>query len=208
MRDRIKLIVLTLIIGLSLNSCGVFKNTKKLKNIQKTEEVVNISTKENSKSDVKVSQQDIQKDVNVTITESETKETRKSPDLKVSVPRKDIKVGKEITLLDSLTGRKIIVLLDSLSDSFNIKVEGDSSVKETKNKITNISDKSKESNKDSTDNSLKQVAVTHREDKSSYTKNVDNESKVSVVGIIFMFVGLALGIFLLIWLVRKFILKR
>lgn len=208
MRDRIKLIVLTLIIGLSISSCGIFKNTKKLKNIQKTEEVVNISTKENSKSDVKVSQQDIQKDVNVTITESETKETRKSPDLKVSVPRKDIKVGKEITLLDSLTGRKIIVLLDSLSDSFNIKVEGDSSVKETKNKITNISDKSKESNKDSTDNSLKQVAVTHREDKSSYTKNVDNESKVSVVGIIFMFVGLALGIFLLIWLVRKFILKR
>lgn len=114
-------IISILILGLT-SSCSIFKNNKRSKNIEKVEEVKVVEQRETSQADVKVTQTDKQNDINTTTTETTTRETTKGSDIKVSIPKKDVKIGKEITILDSLTGRKIIVLLDSLSQTLNIQL--------------------------------------------------------------------------------------
>lgn len=202
-----RILLIFLVFG-TLTSCSIFKNNKKSKNIEKVEEVKVVEQRETSKADVKVNQTDKQNDINTTTTETTTKETTKGSDIKVSIPRKDVKIGKEITVLDSLTGRKIIVLLDSLSQTLNIKVDGDTIIKETTTKTTQTSDKSKQSSKDSTDNSLKQVAINQRDEKDSYKKDVDNKSSVSILGIIGLFVGIVIAVVGIIVGLKKFVFKR
>ena len=206
--NRTILILITLVSSILLSSCSVFKNNKKSKDIEKVEEVKVVEQKEVSKTDVKVNQTDKQNDINTSTTETTTKETIKSPDIKVSVPRADIILGKPITLLDASTGKKIIVLLDSLANSLDIKVEGDTIVRETKVKTTTTSDKSKESSKDVTDNSQKQVAINQRDEKDGYKKSVDAESDTSIVGIIGLFVGLVILIVGVIWGLKKFLFSN
>lgn len=200
-------IISILILGLT-SSCSIFKNNKRSKNIEKVEEVKVVEQRETSQADVKVNQTDKQNDINTTTTETTTKETTKGSDIKVSIPKKDVKIGKEITILDSLTGRKIIVLLDSLSQTLNIEVDGELVVKETTTKVTQTTDKSKQSSKDSTDNTLKQVAINQRDEKQSSKKDVDTESNVSIVGILGLAIGLLILLGGLIWFLVKIVFKR
>lgn len=196
----------------SLNSCGLFKNSRKQKNIEKTESVVKVDSNETTSGEVKVSDKTINKDVNVVINERETttKKTTKGEDIKVTTDKSKINPNGETELIDSITGQKIILILDSLSNSLTIKLKSPEVVEETtiKERTTSSSDKSKESQKDSADTYSKQVAVTSNERSKSSSSQSSKESKSSLIAIIGLFLGIAIMIVTVAWGIKKFVLKK
>src|SRR5690606_18088616 len=199
---RIIWIIGSLTLILNLTSCGIFKNSSKSKSIDKLEEVVVVEKKDTDVSEVK--EREVDKDVNTTITETTTKKTTKGTDIKTSVRKGDFDDSGRAELTDSL-GRKIVLSLDTLTETLNIIIEAPEVVEETTTRKTEQSDRSKE--RETTEKTEKVAVLNTREEREEYNKQTEKESKVSPVGLLLLFVGIVIVVVGIVWGIKKLIKK-
>ena len=200
---RIICIISSLILILSLTGCGLFKNSSKSKSIDKLEEVIVVEKKDTDITELK--EREVDKDVNITITETTTKRTTKGTDTKISVRKGDFDDSGKAELTDSL-GRKIVLSLDTLTEVLNIIIEAPEVVEETTTRKTEQTDRSKE--RETTDRVEKVAILNTREERDTYKKQTEKESKVSPVGLLILLAGIVIVVVGIVWGIRRFVFKR
>ena len=200
---RIICIISSLTLILTLTGCGLFKNSSKSKSIDELEEVIVVEKKDTSITELK--EREVDKDVNITITETTTKKTTKGTDTKVSVRKGDFDDSGKAEITDSL-GRKIVLSLDTLTEVLNIIIEAPEVVEETTTRKTEQTDRSKE--RETTDRVEKVAILNTREERDTYKKQTEKESKVSPVGLLILLAGIVIVVVGIVWGIRRFVFKR
>ena len=200
---RIICIISSLTLILTLTGCGLFKNSSKSKSIDELEEVIVVEKKDTSITELK--ERNVDKDVNITITETTTKRTTKGTDTKVSVRKGDFDGSGKAEITDSL-GRKIVLSLDTLTEVLNIIIEAPEVVEETTTRKTEQTDRSKE--RETTDRVEKVAILNTREERETYKKQTEKESKVSPVGLLLLFAGIVIVVVGIVWGIKRFVFKR
>ena len=200
---RIICIISSLTLILTLTGCGLFKNSSKSKSIDELEEVIVVEKKDTSITELK--EREVDKDVNITITETTTKRTTKGTDTKVSVRKGDFDDSGKAELIDSL-GRKIVLSLDTLTEVLNIIIEAPEVVEETTTRKTEQTDRSNE--RETTDRVEKVAILNTREERETYKKQTEKESKVSPVGLLLLFAGIVIVVVGIVWGIKRFVFKR
>ena len=196
---------------LLLSSCSIFKDTRKV--VDKEEKIEEIKVDSVVREEVKDSIKEVEKETDteevIVETEETTKKTTKGGSTKVDIGKGDLNPHGETIITDSL-GRKIIVLLDSLSDKITILVEAQEVVEETTKKETRIEkrDDSKEKSKEQETVQKKEAIVQREEKKVDKKKTTEKESQSKPLTVIAMFIGIALLIVGVGYGIKKFILKR
>lgn len=206
-----KLFFLFIISTLLLSSCSIFKDTKKVvKKDEVVEEVkVDSTVREEKKDSIKETEKETDIEEVIVETEETTKKITKGGTTKVVAKKGDLNPDGETILTDSL-GRKIIVLLDSLSGQITLIVETPEVVEETTKKETRteIKDKSKEKSKEQETVQKKEAIVQREEKRVDKKKTTEKESESKPLTVIAMFIGLALLIVGVGFGIKKLILKR
>ena len=197
---RIICIISSLTLILTLTGCGLFKNSSKSKSIDELEEVIVVEKKDTSITELK--EREVDKDVNITITETTTKRTTKGTDTKVSVRKGDFDDSGKAEITDSL-GRKIVLSLDTLTEVLNIIIEAPEVVEETTTRKTEQTDRSKE--RETTDRVEKVAILNTREERETYKKQTEKESKVSPVGLLLLFAGIVIVVVGIVLGIRRFL---
>ena len=197
---RIICIISSLTLILTLTGCGLFKNSSKSKSIDELEEVIVVEKKDTSITELK--EREVDKDVNITITETTTKRTTKGTDTKVSVRKGDFDGSGKAELTDSL-GRKIVLSLDTLTEVLNIIIEAPEVVEETTTRKTEQTDRSNE--RETTDRVEKVAILNTREERETYKKQTEKESKVSPVGLLLLFAGIVIVVVGIVLGIRRFL---
>ena len=200
---RIICIISSLTLILTLTGCGLFKNSSKSKSIDELEEVIVVEKKDTSITELK--ERNVDKDVNITITETTTKRTTKGTDTKVSVRKGDFDGSGKAEITDSL-GRKIVLSLDTLTEVLNIIIEAPEVVEETTTRKTEQTDRSNE--RETTDRVEKVAILNTREERETYKKQTEKESKVSPVGLLLLFAGIVIVVVGIVWGIKRFVFKR
>ena len=197
---RIICIISSLTLILTLTGCGLFKNSSKSKSIDELEEVIVVEKKDTSITELK--EREVDKDVNITITETTTKRTTKGTDTKVSVRKGDFDGSGKAEITDSL-GRKIVLSLDTLTEVLNIIIEAPEVVEETTTRKTEQTDRSNE--RETTDRVEKVAILNTREERETYKKQTEKESKVSPVGLLLLFAGIVIVVVGIVLGIRRFL---
>lgn len=192
---------------LFLTSCGVFKNKSKSVSKFEVQESVQVEKAESEKKDVQVKDKEVDRDVNTEVVEETTKKTTKGTNTSVTVNKSDFDEDGVAKIKDA-GGRLLTVKLDSLRKALEITYEAPEVIEETTTKTTRSVDKTKERERDSTDRSEKDKAVNVRKEYEEETKDTDTKSEANFLAIIALCIGVAGGILLLIWGIRKIVLKR
>lgn len=201
MKRRIWIItLLSSLILLTFSSCGIFKNTSKSKSIDKLEETVVVEKRDVNVLEVGTKETD--KDVSTVVTETTTKKTTKGIDVKTSVRKGDFDDSGTAVVTDSL-GRKIVLSLDTLTETLNIIIEAPEVVEETTTRKTEQTDRSKE--RETTDKVENVAVINTREERETYKKETEKESKVSPIGLILLFIGIVIVVVGILWGIKRFL---
>lgn len=187
---------------LFLTSCGVFKNKSKSVSKFEVQESVQVEYVESEREEVLVKEKEVDKDVNTEVVEEITKKTTKGTNTSVTVKEGDFDEYGVAKIKDS-EGRSLILKLDSLRKALEIIYETPEVIEENTTKTTRTIDKTKERERDSTDKVEKDKAVNVRKEYEEESKETNTKSKANFLAIIALCIGVAGGILLLIWGIRK-----
>lgn len=192
---------------LLLTSCGVFKNKSKSVSKFDVQESVQVEYVESEREEVQVKEKEVDKDVNTEVVEETTKKTTKGTNTSVTVKEGDFDEYGVAKIKDS-EGRSLILKLDSLRKALEIIYETPEVIEENTTKTTRTIDKTKERERDSTDKVEKDKAVNARKEYEEETKDTDTKSEANFLAIIALCIGVAGGVLLLIWGIRKIVFKK
>jgi len=192
---------------LFLTSCGVFKNKSKSVSKFEVQESVQVEYVESEREEVLVKEKEVDKDVNTEVVEETTKKTTKGTNTSVTVKEGDFDEYGVAKIKDS-EGRSLILKLDSLRKALEIIYETPEVIEENTTKTTRTIDKTKERERDSTDKVEKDKAVNVRKEYEEETKDTDTKSEANFLAIIALCIGVAGGVLLLIWGIRKIVFKK
>ena len=96
--------------------------------------------------------------------------------------------------------------LDTLTEVLNIIIEAPEVVEETTTRKTEQTDRSKE--RETTDRVEKVAILNTREERETYKKQTEKESKVSPVGLLLLFAGIVIVVVGIVWGIKRFVFKR
>ncbi|MGJ1420431.1 hypothetical protein ACR79T_12460 [Sphingobacterium spiritivorum] len=202
--------LLILLAMLTLSGCGLFRKSSK-----KSEKVsFEVSQKKDSISRESIKTDSIGKSVSIdkgTIiiqTERTTITEKKGGTIKGSIPLERIPKGLEILLKDS-AGTKISLMLDSISNQLNVRVDQPGEKTTVSEKIHQTENKDKTDQHESkTNNKINKDATVNIQDRKKVSvSQVRKESEPDNWSFIFWWVGIGLGVVVIVWGLKKFVLK-
>ena len=203
---KIKHILSTLLITLLFVSCGTLKNKTKSVDKFEVKESVEVSKKEEVKKDVQVKDKEVNRDVNTEVVEETTKKTTKGTSTSTKVTKDDFNEDGVAKIKDE-EGRLLIIKLDSLKKALEITYESPEVVEEKTTKTTRQVDRTKERERDSTDRTESKEAIVVRQEYEEESKETNTKTKANFLAIIALCIGVAGGLLLLIWGIRKIYLN-
>ena len=204
---KIKHTLSILLITLLFVSCGTLKNKTKSVDKFEVKESVDASKREEVKKDVQVKDKEVDRDINTEVVEETTKKTTKGTNTSTKVTKDDFDEDGIAKIRDE-EGRLLIIKLDSLKRALEITYESPEVVEEKTTKTTRQVDRTKEREKDSTDRTESKEAIVVREEYEEESKETNTKSEANFLAIIALCIGVAGGLLLLIWGIRKIVLKK
>ncbi|MGJ1362901.1 hypothetical protein ACR79B_20685 [Sphingobacterium spiritivorum] len=207
MRSRI----LILMAMLTFSGCGLFR--KSSKTVEKVS--FDVSQKKDSISSERIKSDSIGKSLSIdkgnVVTETERTITteKKGGTIKGSITLDRIPRGLEILLKDS-AGTKISLMLDTMSNQLNVRVDHPGEKTTVTERIRQTENKNRTDQQESSTGSdlNNQVAVSSQERKRGSVSAVEKISKPDPIGGVIMWIGIAIAIVLVVWGVKKFILNK
>lgn len=188
-------------------SCGTLKNKTKSVDKFEVKESVEVSKREEVKKDVQIKDKEVDRDVNTEVVEETTKKTTKGTNTSTKVTKDDFDEDGVARIKDE-EGRLLIIKLDSLKRALEITYESPEVVEEKTTKTTRQVDRTKERERDSTDRTESKEAIVVREEHEEESKETNTKTQANFLAIIALCIGVAGGLLLLIWGIRKVVLKR
>lgn len=204
---KIKHILSILLITLLFMSCGTLKNKTKSVDKFEVKESAEVSKREEVKKDVQIKDKEVDRDINTEVVEETTKKTTKGTNTSTVVGKDDFNEDGVARIKDE-EGRLLIIKLDSLKRALEITYESPEVVEEKTTKTTRQVDRTKERERDSTDRTESKEAIVVREEYEEESKETDTKTQANFLAIIALCIGVAGGVLLLIWGIRKIVLKK
>ncbi|MGJ1360627.1 hypothetical protein ACR79B_04925 [Sphingobacterium spiritivorum] len=200
--------ILILLAMLTFSGCGLFR--KSSKTVEKVS--FDVSQKKDSISSERIKSDSIGKSLSIdkgsVVTETERTITteKKGGTVKGSIRIDNIPRGVELLLKDS-AGTKISLMLDTMSNQLNVRVDHPGEKTTVTERIRQIENKNKTDQQESSTGSElnKEATVNSIDRKKVSTSQVSKESEPDNWSFIFWWIGIGLGVVVVVWRLKMFI---